>query len=117
VPERLVTRPETITLAEVLAEPSLAARRVMIEPMGYTRLIVESGARPVHADATGTLYRIELPGDEPVVLVHVSNATPEPDGSVRRFMLHVPPHMRRARQAVAWTFGVPERAYAPAREA
>ena len=31
---------------------------------------------------------------------------PEPDGTYRRYFLRVPPRMRTARQAVAWTFGV-----------
>jgi hypothetical protein len=51
-----------------------------------------------------------------LVLVHVTNATPEPDGSQRSFFLRVPPDMQRARQAVAWTFGKSEREYAPVRE-
>ncbi len=116
VPERLILRPETITVAEVLGEANLEMRRLMLERMGYTRFILESGARPVQADETGTLYRIELPRQEPLVLVHVTNATPEPDGSRRRYFLRVPPRMQRARQAVAWTFGLTERQYAPARE-
>ena len=116
VPERLILKPDTITVAEVLAEANIEIRRIMLERMGYARFILESGARPVHADDAGTLYRIELPGEWPLTLVHVTNATPEPDGSVRRYALRVPPRMRRAGQAVAWTFGMSERQYAPARE-
>ena len=61
VPERLILRPDTITVAEVLAETNSEMRSVMLERMGYARFILESGARPVHADEAGTLYRIELP--------------------------------------------------------
>jgi hypothetical protein len=43
------------------------------------------------------------PGD-----VQVTNATPEPDGTHRAYWLRVPPGMRTARQAVAWTFDLDE---------
>ena len=32
------------------------------------------------------------------------NSTPEPDGTRRTYFLRVPPQMRTAREAVAWTF-------------
>ena len=35
----------------------------------------------------------------------IFNATPDADGSRRRYFLRVPPHMRTAHQGVAWTFG------------
>lgn len=35
----------------------------------------------------------------------IVNATADPDGSYRHYFLHVPPHVRTAREAVAWTFG------------
>jgi hypothetical protein len=40
------------------------------------------------------------------VLVEVVNATQEPDGWHRRYYLRVPPSIRTARAAVAWTFGI-----------
>lgn len=55
-------------------------------------------------------------GEEPVVVVEVVNSTPEPDGSHRTYFLRVPPTMRTATAAVAWTFGPHERLYGPARE-
>jgi hypothetical protein len=42
---------------------------------------------------------------EQVHLVEVVNATAEPDGSRRRYLLRVPPTTRTARAAVAWRFG------------
>jgi hypothetical protein len=47
-------------------------------------------------------------------MVQVVNATPEPDGSARSYWLRVPPDMRTAREAVAWTFALGEGEYAPA---
>jgi hypothetical protein len=49
-------------------------------------------------------------------MVEVINATPEPDGSRRTYFLAVPPTVRTAREAVAWTFGLDELDYEPSRE-
>ncbi|GCD95795.1 DUF6745 domain-containing protein [Embleya hyalina] len=97
-------------------EDNAELRRVMLEIYGYDRYLAEVGARPLHRDEIGVLWRIELPGDEPIVMVEVLNSTPEPDGSVRVYWLRVPPTTRTARAGVAWTFGLTEQEYRPARE-
>lgn len=88
----------------------------MLEHYGYDRYLAESGAKPVHRDETGVLWRIDLEGDEPVVTVEVVNSTPEPDGSHRVYWLRVPPRVRTAREGVAWTFGLAAEDYQPARQ-
>ncbi|HSA51037.1 MAG TPA: hypothetical protein VLH10_13155 [Yinghuangia sp.] len=97
-------------------EDNAELRRVMLEIYGYDRYLSEVGARPLHRDATGVLWRIDLPGDEPIVMVEVLNSTPEPDGTTRTYWLRVPPRTRTAREGVAWTFGLTEAEYQPARE-
>ena len=116
VPERVIRAPHSLTGQDILDERNAEVRRVMIERVGYERFLALSGAREIHADAAGVLYRIELPDDESVVLVRVVNSTPEPDGSFRRYVLRVPPQIERARQAVAWTFDMKEAEYQPAVE-
>ncbi|MFJ3233918.1 DUF6745 domain-containing protein [Streptomyces sp. NPDC086787] len=106
----------TLTPQRIRDEENAELRRVMLEYYGYDRYLADSGARPVHRDATGTLWRVELAGDEPVVMVEVLNSTPEPDGSRRTYWLRVPPATRTAREGVAWTFGVPADTYEPLRE-
>jgi hypothetical protein len=113
VPAFVVVRPDWITVKHIETEENAEVRRVMIERMGYERYILESGASLIHTDETGALYRKEFPDDEPLVVVHVTNSTIEPDGSFKKYVLRVPPQMERARQAVAWTFDVPEREYQP----
>ena len=68
----------------------------MLEYYGYDRYLADSGARPVHRDETGTLWRIDLAEDEPVVMVEVLNSTPGPDGTRRTYWLRVPPSTRTA---------------------
>lgn len=68
-------------------------------------LIARSWATLVQQDDFGKLWTVgsELGGD-PVRVVEVANATPEIDGSYRHYLLRVPPDVRTAREAVAWTF-------------
>ncbi len=100
----------------IRTEENAELRRVMLEHYGYDRYLSESGAKPVHRDETGVLWRIDWEGDEPVVMVEVVNSTPEPDGSSRRYWLRVPPRTRTAREGVAWTFGLSAEAYEPQRQ-
>jgi hypothetical protein len=105
-----------LTPRRIREEENAELRRVMLEHYGYERYLEESGAEPVQRDAAGVLWRIELEGDEPLVMVEVVNSTPEPDGTHRTYWLRVPPRTRTAREGVAWTFGLEEADYAPERE-
>jgi hypothetical protein len=46
----------------------------------------------------------------------VTNSTAAADGTVRRYLLRVPPTVRSPREAVAWTFGVEAAGYHPTAE-
>jgi hypothetical protein len=113
VPAFVVTRPEWITVKHIETEENAEIRRVMIERFGQSRYLTESGATEIHRDDFGTLYRKEIPGDEPLVMVKVVNSTPEPDGSFKDYFIRVNPTMKTARQAVAWTFEKEEHEYEP----
>ncbi len=106
----------TLSVERIRAEQNAELRRVMLEHYGYLRYLTKSGARPVHSDETGVLWRISLRDDEDIVMVEVENSTPEPDGTHRTYVLRVPPWVQRAREGVAWTFGVSEEDYRPERE-
>ncbi len=112
----VVENPECITVAEILVEPNVEVRRVKIERFGQARYLMDSGAQEVHRDDYGTLYRKQIPGDEPLMMVKVVNTTPEPDGGFKDYFLRVPPTMRTAREAVAWTFGKAPDNYDPDQE-
>lgn len=94
VPAFLVTRPDWITLKHVSTEDNAEVRRVMIERYGLTRYLLDSGAKKLAEDEFGELYRSELPGDEPIVMVKVINSTPELDGSRKPYFLRVHPDLR-----------------------
>jgi hypothetical protein len=120
----IVTNPERITVEAIDEESNAEVKRILIERFGAERLIREGNGELVHQDETGKLWRRrigpatrfawERQPDEPIVMVEVLNATPEPDGSRKTYFLRVPPTTRTAREAVAWTFGVRADEYRPA---
>jgi len=116
VPDEIILWPELLTVLRIQRQPNVEVRRALLERYGLDRYIDDSGAIPIHADETGTLYRCEMAGDEPLVVVSVQNHTPEADGSRKRHVLRVPPDVTEARQAIAWTFGVRAEEYRPERE-
>ncbi len=114
IPADLAAELPTLTVDRIQREENAEIRRVMLEHFGYERYLSQAGARQLSADETGKLWYLDLPGDEPLVMVEVVNATPEPDGTSRVYWLRVPPRTRTAREGVAWTFGLTAEEYHPA---
>ncbi|GID91029.1 DUF6745 domain-containing protein [Amorphoplanes digitatis] len=113
IPADLAAELPTLDVDRIRREENAEIRRVMLEHFGYERYLRESGARRSGSDETGTLWHLDLPGDEPLVMVEVVNSTPEPDGTSRVYWLRVPPRTRSAREGVAWTFGLTAEEYHP----
>jgi len=116
VPAWIIEKPERITAKIIMKESNAEIRRIMIDRMGAESFLRSAGAKRVQSDDFGTLYRVEIPDDEPLQMVEVENSTAEPDGSFKRYMIRVPPHVDTAHDAVAWTWGLTEKQYAPALE-
>ena len=121
VPAFVVVRPEWIKLKHIDDESNAEVRRVMIErykhgeevhgPAAYMR---DAGAKRLdHDERFGTLWRREVDGDEPIVMLEVVNSTREADGRFKRYWLRAPPQMQTAHEAVAWTFDRAATEYAP----
>jgi len=112
VSRRLVMNPETITATEIRDEQNAEVRRIMLARFegvhGKGSYIQAVGAKLVHKDEYGELYRIEMGDDEPLQMVKVMNSTPEPDGSIKPYWLRVSPDVRTAHGAVASTFRNPK---------
>jgi hypothetical protein len=121
VPAKVIEQPEALTASEVLQQPNAEVRRVMVERLGADRLMAMAKPDVMDRDADQLghprrLLRIRFADDEPLMMVEVANSTPEPDGTLRPYLLRVPPQMTTCRQAVAWTFDMPAGAYSPAQE-
>ena len=104
VDARVAFHPDTLTVAEVLAERNAERRRVMIERMGYEAFFEQTGVEELDRDhdAGGPrrLLRILLADDEPLVCLAVSCPS-----TGRRYVLRVPPRTVGCRQAAAWIAG------------
>jgi hypothetical protein len=120
VPWWVIECRDELTPVRIEAEGNAEVRRVMIDLYGQERYIRDSGAKLIHESGEGNdrrrLWRKELPGDEPLVMVELVNSTPEPDGSRKTYFLRVPPDQADADAAVAWTFGMSKDDYSPAVE-
>lgn len=127
-------RPDLITIAGIDWQTNVQVRRVMIERYRHGEEIHAAaavirgggGERLDHDARYGTLWRrnilrpviregdrSDVPDDEPIVMIEVVNRTRELDGRFKRYWLGVPPEMRTAREAVAWTFNMRAEQYAP----
>ncbi|MFO7572503.1 MAG: response regulator [Gaiellaceae bacterium] len=111
------SNPDAVTPRRVLGWANAERRRVAIERIGLERFMQAVGAEVIQQDDYGRLWRTarEVDGEE-FVAVEVVNSTAELDGTYRRYFLRVPPSVRSARRAVAWTFGLTKRVYEPAVE-
>ena len=116
---------QQFTWKEIQEQNNIEIRRSMIDIYGTGKYLIDAGAKELHSDGFGTLYRLEnepqnWQTEEPLVMVKVVNSTPEPDGSYKDYFLRVPPQMETAEQAVAWTFemgeGETEETYQPKEE-
>jgi hypothetical protein len=116
VDERIAFRPETITVAEILAEANVERRRVLLERCGYERFLRETEAQLLDADSDRggprQLFRVAMPQDEDLACLSVVCPS-----TAKLYVLRVPPTMRTCRQAAAWIAGFddPDR-YLPAVE-
>jgi hypothetical protein len=111
VTRQIIEAPETLTIAQIEQETNAEVRRVMIERYGLSKFLLDSNARKISEDDFGILYRKPVAGDEDIVMVKVVNSTAEPDGSFKDYFLRVPPDIKTAKQACAWTFGLSEKEY------
>jgi hypothetical protein len=114
VPPRYVRTPETITAKDILSTPHPEVRNYLLQRFGGMERFLAEARQPIQHDAYGALYRWPWrEGGTSFCVVRVTNATPEPDGSVRTFWLRVPSEIRTAHAAVAWTFGLRPEEYHP----
>lgn len=116
VPEKLVESPDQITREDIMAEHNAEVRRCYQEIMGSERFAHMLGLQVIDAqhDRLGheiklfkTEYKDKLAGD------YIFFAQVVCPSTRRRYFLCVPPTVRTAAEAVAWTFGKSVDEYRP----
>lgn len=124
VPEQVILHPETLTTAQIEGEQNAEIRRVMLERFGMARYVKEAEFKVIDEDKDPLgfprrLLSRDREGDEPIMLIELTNSTPEPDGQRNVYHLRVDPNLRPIREtemgenqelnclnAVASTFGM-----------
>jgi len=120
VPERVVLSPESITTDDIWQEQNAEVRRVMIEQMGWDSFIERANLQlvdecPDPANAPHSLRLYDVPEriyDAPVRVLLMTNASPERDGTRRRYGLTTPADISDALSAAAWLGGLDRETYA-----
>lgn len=108
VPRWVVVHPEQITLEAIGRQADVEVRRAMIERYGLDRFVREAGAHLVHANARGRLWSLRMGGAARMRVVEVTCPS-----TGRIYFLPVPPGVRKADEAIAWTFGLSSEEYRP----
>jgi hypothetical protein len=107
----------SVTAAKVNGYQNQEVRRVLIDLMGGPGEYLKQGqGECVQVDGYGELWKMPKAFDapnEPLTMVKVVNSTPEPDGTYKDYFLRVPPTTKTAQEAVAWTFRINVKDYAP----
>lgn len=90
---------------------NVEARRVLIERRGWEAYLEATGAEVIHSDEVGHLLEKTVGGNVTVRLARVVNATPEPDGSHKHYLIPVPLASRTCREGIAASYGLREEDY------
>ena len=103
VPETWITDPKSLTAKIALTWGNVEQRRAACEILGWENILKELDAKSIDKDedeTIGELVEVTLPdiGREKFLRVLC--------GTGRRFALPVPPNMKTALEANAWTYGV-----------
>ena len=111
--------PEKIDADDVLKEGNAEIARVKLERLTVPNFIAQSKAQTIDHDIDRqgyprNLLSINMPNDPDRFLKVVQVTCPS---TKREYMLRVPPNIRTCPEAVAWTFNLPEKDYAPLVEA
>jgi len=130
VPDHWVTG--KVTVEDIQKAENAELRRIALEIYGYKNYIVDIGAKKIAEDEWGELYRVEMPDDEPLVVVSMLNSTPELTEAMgleqrqefretelnkrgewyKRYILRVPPDTKTPLEGLAWTFQMKPEDYA-----
>jgi hypothetical protein len=116
VPAWMIEHPEGITPRAISDEFDPVQRNTMIDIMTPERFVASGDPICVSKDETGVLWRRRWSHRGVTIgswtALEVMDGTPLADGARRRYVLRVPSHLKTAREAAAWTYGLTAGQYA-----
>lgn len=105
MPAEAIMHPDTfLTAKKILAEQNMEIRRSYIEIIGGAKFTLMIGAKKVHKDEFGELYKKRVENGIEFAFAKVKNSTPEPDGSFKDYWLRVDPRSETCYEAVGRSF-------------
>jgi hypothetical protein len=114
VPRQIITNPSTISRARILREVNADVRRVMMQRYGIGRFLADDTVTILDESKFGVLYSCIVPYEiEPLVMLQVKDSVAETNGSCREHFIRVPPYMKSAHEAIAWSFFLSPQQYHP----
>ncbi|NQT23171.1 MAG: hypothetical protein HQ579_07025 [Candidatus Omnitrophica bacterium] len=115
ISNRLYARMENKELSaqDIIKIKNAAVRRICLEELGYARFLSQVEHKVIDRDGEYELIKIDWhKREEPMHLLKVKCPS-----TGAYYTLRVPPHMKTAKQAVAWTFHMKKSEYNPIDEA
>jgi Domain of unknown function (DUF6745) len=99
---------ENITGKDIIDCQNAEIRRILIQRMGYEKLLEECEGEIIDESGTSQLIFIRTRRHEDISLVRIKDASTD-----RIYLLRVPPDVRSCLEAIAWTFGLRPDQYHP----
>jgi hypothetical protein len=119
IPPHFFTKPESLTIEEVLKHTNAEVRYVGMRIIGMDKVLNDKNTKIIHRDEEKDMVLFQFSGvfeSESISYLKVVNSTMEPDGTFKNYYLCVPPTCKTCREAVAWTFKMDEKEYFPTQE-
>jgi len=131
LPRWVASKPEDVTVEEILDENNTEIRRAMLELQGFEVFMARCEAKGMvkivdqdKDEKVGTLIQISLPklgfgrvSQKDMLDINRVMMLKVKDGTLpKHYVLRVPPNMKTARQANAWTWSKTAEEYAPSIE-
>ncbi len=119
IPKKFIEERDKIDFKMIQAERNAEFKRVLVDLYGRDKFLADIKAKKIDESKFGILWKGDDGTGEAYTIVEVTNATPEfinGKFDFRKFFLRVPPSMKTAHEAVAWTFFKTPETYNPVAE-
>lgn len=96
----------SIKANDILRAKNQETKQRGLKAMGYEKFVEETKPETLDIDGENSLLKID-----DIILAYVKDSS-----TPRKYLLRVPPQMKKVKEAIAWTFGKEEKDYQPIKE-
>lgn len=122
IPRKFVIDPSTIQVEDIIKNTNQEVRRVLLDLYGWDNFLEKNKKckkLDQAVDSVGgsmELYEIDLGNNDRYRMLRVTNSSPEPDGSFKKYVLHVGPEINTCKDGLGWIHGMNPGEYQPLME-